>query len=199
MMRATHKFAIESRTAITTPYHAYANCVIAARARHALAVEGVAAPSDEQVAERVGRIRGVAVSPATLATQMRVAMASMAFLSDPVGEADGGDCLGDLVADSAPGPDVVVADQIDGERWRELLTAAMEKLSPREREAVRARFWGDDGEGEVLADVGGEMGISRAGASFVVNGALTKLRRYLERRAPWLATTPLGRRWPSVS
>jgi RNA polymerase primary sigma factor len=94
-------------------------------------------------------------------------------LDSPVDE-DGDTSLGDLIArDTQSGPDEAVID----EEARELLTALIDHLDPREADIVRARYGLLDGRQQKLADIGKRHGISAERVRQLERQALATLRR----------------------
>lgn len=89
------------------------------------------------------------------------------------GEEDGAERLDQLMAD-APLPDEQVAENIDGERQRRWLSAALRSLSEREMRIIRARRLAD--ESETLETLGARLGISKERVRQIESRAIQKLR-----------------------
>jgi RNA polymerase sigma-32 factor len=91
----------------------------------------------------------------------------------------------DFFADTAPLPDEVVGDQIDGQRRTEWLKSALTVLSERELRILRERRLSD--EGETLEALGTKLGISKERVRQIENRALDKLKKALIERNPRIA------------
>lgn len=106
-------------------------------------------------------------------------------LSAPVSEEDGsGASRGDFFADTAPLPDEIVGNEIDGARRYEWLQSALTVLSERELRILRERRLSEDGE--TLEALGTKLGISKERVRQIENRALEKLKRALAERNPGL-------------
>lgn len=109
-------------------------------------------------------------------------------LSAPVSDDDSGSAdRGDFFADSAPLPDEIVGEQIDGERRHEWLQSALTVLSERELRILRERRLAE--EGETLEALGEKLGISKERVRQIENRALEKLRKALLERNPRFASS----------
>jgi len=107
-------------------------------------------------------------------------------LNAPVreGEEDGGRRQDFLICD-APLPDELAGEAIDGSRRLAWLRAALEELSERELEIMRARRLSD--EPKTLDALGAKLGISKERVRQIEKRALEKLRKVLLRKHPDLA------------
>lgn len=104
-------------------------------------------------------------------------------LNAPVSEDESGSAdRGDFFADTAPLPDELVGDAIDGERRYEWLQSALTVLSERELRILRERRLSE--EGETLEALGSKLGISKERVRQIENRALEKLRKALIERNP---------------
>ena len=126
---------------------------------------------------------------ATIAQHLRVsadAVESMAIrlgardqsTNAPSGEGYGE--WGDILPDTAPNPEDVVAEAHEREAVGLCLAAALKELTPRERTIISRRHLLDDGA--TLRDLGCEFGISKERVRQIENRALGKLRRAMEQR-----------------
>ena len=95
----------------------------------------------------------------------------------PAGEGDGE--WGDILVDTGPNPEDLVAEARDKEARNLCLAAALAELTPREQTIIRRRHLLDDGA--TLRDLGYEFGISKERVRQIENRALGKLRRAMER------------------
>ncbi len=108
-------------------------------------------------------------------------------LNAPVSDEDSaGASRGDFFADSAPLPDEVVGNSIDGERRYEWLQSALTVLSERELRILRERRLSEDGE--TLEALGTKLGISKERVRQIENRALEKLKKALIERNPRIAS-----------
>jgi len=86
----------------------------------------------------------------------------------------------DFLSDNRPSPEELVSEQMDGATRHAWLEAALETLSPREREIIRSRFLGD--EKTTLADIGADYGVTKERIRQIEGRALAKLRTVLTER-----------------
>jgi RNA polymerase sigma-32 factor len=84
----------------------------------------------------------------------------------------------DFLVDSAPLPDEIVENSIDGERRSAWLHDAMKVLNPREKRIIERRRLEEDSV--TLEILGSELGISKERVRQIENRALEKLRRALD-------------------
>jgi RNA polymerase sigma-32 factor len=111
----------------------------------------------------------------------RFLSASVASLSAPVGERDGGrqGTLLDLIADDGPQPDHAALDRSATRHRDRWLRRALDQLNERERTIIRRRFLGDDGR-TTLAELGETFGVSKERIRQLESQALRKLRNVME-------------------
>lgn len=96
-------------------------------------------------------------------------------LDAPVGEEDGRETLGDLVADQgAKSPDEAVADRDLVKR----LAPGLKKLGPRERKILELRFGLHDREPMTLVEIGKLFGVTRERIRQLQNIALAELKTH---------------------
>ena len=114
------------------------------------------------------------VSPADVETMNARLSAPDASLNAPVSNDEDGDERGDLLADTGPTPDAIVADRIDSQRQLEWLRQALDCLNPRELHVLRARRLAE--EATTLDTLGMELGISKERVRQIENRAVEKLR-----------------------
>ncbi|WP_430514247.1 sigma-70 family RNA polymerase sigma factor [Pannonibacter phragmitetus] len=88
----------------------------------------------------------------------------------------------DFLVSDAPLPDEVVGGEIDGERQRNWLRAAMNVLTERERQILRERRLKEDSA--TLEAIGQTMGISKERVRQIENRALEKLKAALLKAQP---------------
>lgn len=104
-------------------------------------------------------------------------------MNAPVSDEDSaGANRGDFFADTAPLPDEVVSESIDGERRHEWLQSALTVLSERELRILRERRLSDDGQ--TLEALGTKLGISKERVRQIESRALEKLKKALIERNP---------------
>lgn len=104
-------------------------------------------------------------------------------LNAPVSDDESGSAdRGDFFADTAPLPDELVGEAIDGERRYEWLQSALTVLSERELRILRERRLSD--ESETLEALGSKLGISKERVRQIESRALEKLRKALLERNP---------------
>ena len=92
-------------------------------------------------------------------------------LDQPVGERE--ETWGDRLADFGSASPAHRAEQ---EELREQVAAALETLTPREREVVHLRFGLADGWGRTLQEIGQQLGVSRERVRQIERKALQQLR-----------------------
>jgi len=103
---------------------------------------------------------------------LRMAARDPISLELPIGDEDGGR-LGDLIEDSAPGPEETVAKEVVRSEIELVLTS----LSPRERRVLQLRYGLVDDHQRTLEEVGRRLGVTRERARQIEATALRRLRR----------------------
>jgi RNA polymerase sigma factor (sigma-70 family) len=93
-------------------------------------------------------------------------------LDEPIGDADGGFCLGDMLAD--PGAEDEF-DRIPHRTAADGLGELLERLNERERHVVRGRF-GLDGPERTLRELAGDLGLSAERVRQIEQRALDTMR-----------------------
>jgi RNA polymerase sigma factor (sigma-70 family) len=100
-------------------------------------------------------------------------------LDAPVGDAEGGARIGDLVPDAAADPAAVFtrlfADRAD-------LASVLDDLAPNERTVLRRRFGLEGREPETLEAIGRDLGLTRERVRQIESAGLRKLRALLKAR-----------------
>ena len=86
----------------------------------------------------------------------------------------------DLLMDEGPRPDDVAMDAIDGETRSRWLRAALDGLTPRERQIIVSRFLEDDKS--TLSKIGADFGVSKERIRQIEAKALIKLRHAMRGR-----------------
>ncbi|MGE0501024.1 MAG: RNA polymerase factor sigma-32 [Rhizobiaceae bacterium] len=126
------------------------------------------------------------VSEADVATMDARLSAPDTSLNAPVGE-DSPDSAGrqDFLVSDDPLPDEIVSDAIDVERRSAWLDGALEVLSQRELDIIRARRLAEDGA--TLESLGAKLGISKERVRQIESRAIEKLKAALIRRDPSMA------------
>jgi RNA polymerase sigma-32 factor len=122
------------------------------------------------------------VSPGDVETMNARLSAPDTSLNAPVGgdgETEGAE-RGEFLVDNSPTPEMVVSEQIDGERRVEWLRGAMACLNPREMHILRARRLEE--EASTLEKLGEELGISKERVRQIENRALEKLKHAMARQ-----------------
>lgn len=130
-----------------------------------------------QICERIASEIGVSTSDAEM-MMGRMAGADMS-LNAPQSARDGGRQWLDLIEDQAPQGAETVERRHDHAALRRRLLRAMQDLTTRERFILHQRRMCESGR--TLADLGGEMGLSKERVRQLEVAALTKMRRTLER------------------
>jgi RNA polymerase primary sigma factor len=117
-----------------------------------LTVELGRAPTDEEVAERLGWI-------ADEVRQVKEIIPDATSLNEPASNEDGASRLGDLVAGKAASdaPDAVVVSEIEAAGLRD----AIERLPIKARYVLVRRYGLDDRDPPTLAELAAELGLSR--------------------------------------
>lgn len=126
------------------------------------------------------------VSPADVRNMDARLAASDVSLQAPVsgGEENGASHI-DFLASDAPLPDEEVTEMIDGERRRQWLHRALERLNEREMKIIRARRLADSSS--TLEELGADLGISKERVRQIENRAMEKLRIALCEASPAFA------------
>lgn len=127
-------------------------------------------PSAEDIAEDMN------LTPERVRQIIRAARQPIS-LDVPVGE-DGGDTLGDFVADPNPEDPHPRMDNADR---RIAIEAELEKLTAREGDVLRMRFGFHDGREQTLGEIGKKLGVSRERVRQIEKEALEKLRDFESR------------------
>ena len=129
--------------------------------------------------EKLGRMptrtelaEGMSMTEEKLSELMRGAIEPLS-LETPIGE-EGESRLADLI----PAPDAhnPVAEATRG-ALRDELEAALDELTPREKEVIRLRYGLDGNEPRTLEEVGRELEVTRERVRQIESSALTKLRK----------------------
>jgi RNA polymerase sigma factor (sigma-70 family) len=149
--------------------------VLADRAQRALSRVGVARHSYSQEHRREPTRSELAVATRLEASHIESLMAARGWsraLDEPVGDADGGFCLGDMLAD----PTAEEAfDGVPDRAAAEGLGALLAELDERERYVVRGHF-GLDGEERTLRELAGHLGVSAERVRQIEQRALDTMR-----------------------
>lgn len=124
---------------------------------HQPSVEELAEHLDRPI-ERVARLLNIAQIPLSLEA--------------PIGD-DGVSTLGEFIEDTRQAAPVELAAQ---SQMRNDLKLALERLSLRERQVLTLRYGMEDGRARTLAEVGGELGITRERARQIESEAMQRLR-----------------------
>ncbi|MDF1633336.1 RNA polymerase factor sigma-32 [Mycoplana sp. MJR14] len=126
------------------------------------------------------------VSPADVRNMDARLAASDVSLQAPVsGSEENGASHIDFLASDAPLPDEEVTEMIDGERRRQWLHRALERLNEREMKIIRARRLADSSS--TLEELGADLGISKERVRQIENRAMEKLRIALCEASPAFA------------
>lgn len=145
------------------------------------------AQGDDQIDIHAQIAEAVGVSKADVVTMEARLSGNDMSLNAPVSEEDGmGAERADFFADTAPLPDEVVGEAIDGERRYQWLQSALTVLSERELRILKDRRLSD--EGETLESLGVRLGISKERVRQIENRALEKLKKALIERNPSFAS-----------
>ena len=115
-------------------------------------------PTVEEIARALGE------DPAAVSQAMEAIVEPVSLYDSVFGEGDDAVYVIDQLKD----------DSVSEEDWIEniALREAMERLSPREREIIRKRFWGDKTQKQVAT----EMGVSQAQVSRIEKRAIKHIR-----------------------
>jgi RNA polymerase primary sigma factor len=139
-------------------------------AERSLSQENARTPSQEEIAERSGvsldkvqAVRALSLSPVSL--------------DAPLG-AEGETRFGDTLPSDVDAPDEALAER----RMREVTTALLDELTPREREILRLRYGLAGGEDLTLEEIGRSFSLSRERIRQIESKALAKLRAWSEER-----------------
>ena len=128
-------------------------------------------PSDAEIAEALGMTR-------KRVTQLLEASQRTASLDAPVGE-DDDTSLGERVRDES----MTTADQsIQQDQSHAMIREFVDRLDAREQVILRYRFGLDGGNEKTLEEVGQHFGVTRERIRQIQNGAMAKLRRWIEKR-----------------
>ncbi len=122
-------------------------------------------PTVDEIADRVE------MSPARVREMQRLAYDPIS-LESPVGE-DDGSTLGDFIEDSSA---IAPADAAMRQLLNEAVELALEGLSDREQEVVRARFGLVNGQPKTLEQVGKDFNVTRERIRQIETKTLAKLR-----------------------
>lgn len=98
-------------------------------------------------------------------------------LNATVGEDEGAE-VQDLMAAEGPTPEEIALDVDEGQRRRQWIAEALERLTPREREIITSRFLND--KRLTLAEIGETFGVSKERIRQIEAKALSKMGTYLE-------------------
>ncbi|MGL4325268.1 MAG: RNA polymerase factor sigma-32 [Beijerinckiaceae bacterium] len=134
-------------------------------------------PDDNQreLTARISETLGVSVKDVqTMDARFSAPDTSM---NAPISDEDGSASFGDLIPDTAPRPDDVVEESMDGSRRKAWLAAALRALSDRELHILRQRRLIEDPA--TLEAIGADMGISKERVRQLESRALDKLKRAL--------------------
>jgi RNA polymerase primary sigma factor len=128
-------------------------------------------PTDAEVAESMGMTR-------RRVTELLEASQRTSSLDAPMGEDDDA-TFAERVRDEA----MLTADEAMGERQSHaMIREFVEQLDGREQTILRYRFGLDGGGEKTLEQVGQEFGVTRERIRQIQNGAMLKLRRWIEKR-----------------
>lgn len=132
-------------------------------------------PSDAELAEAMGMTQ-------RRVTELMEASQRTASLDAPIGEEDD-TTFSERVRDEAMLP----ADQcVQSEQSRAMIREFVERLDAREQTILRYRFGLDGGAEKTLEEVGVEFGVTRERIRQIQNGAMSKLRRWIDKREAFL-------------
>lgn len=122
-------------------------------------------PSVEELAEYLGQ-------PIERVTRLLNVARLPISLEAPIGD-EGDMTLGEFIEDTRQSAPVEIAAQ---NLMRTDLTLALKRLTPRERQVLTLRYGIEDGRMRTLAEVGGELGITRERARQIEAEAMNRLR-----------------------
>ncbi|MFO8070960.1 MAG: sigma-70 family RNA polymerase sigma factor [Polyangia bacterium] len=160
----TRAVALRGRT-IRLPVHRADTLRRIKRISDELGMRRHGAPSDEEIAERLG-------IPAEAVTETRELVQEPLRLQDPL-RADDERSLGDTVPDeSLPCPDSAAQDT----ELRARTSDALEVLDEREKKVIRMRFGLDGPHEHTLEEIGVQIGVTRERVRQIECRALGKLR-----------------------
>ncbi len=145
------------------------------RAAGELSVELGRAPTDEEVAERLGWI-------ADEVKQVKEIIPDATSLNEPASNEDGASRLGDLVAGKAASdaPDAVVVSEIEAAGLRD----AIERLPEKARYVLVRRYGLDDRDPPTLAELAAELELSRERVRQLQDEAERLLKTRTRRASP---------------
>jgi RNA polymerase primary sigma factor len=159
----TRALADQGRT-IRLPVHVAEQVRRLMRSRRVLAQKINRDPTIEELAKESG-------FPVERVIQLLDLVEDPVSLETPVG--DGESLYGDLIEDTkTESPDGATSDRLRSVE----LTAALDKLNPRMRHVLSARFGLDGQASRTLEEVGGELGITRERVRQLESRALRELR-----------------------
>ena len=115
----------------------------------------------------------------------RLAASDVSLQAPVSGSEENGASHIDFLASDAPLPDEEVTEMIDGERRRQWLHRALERLNEREMKIIRARRLADSSS--TLEELGADLGISKERVRQIENRAMEKLRIALCEASPAFA------------
>lgn len=128
-------------------------------------------PNDAEIAEAMGMTR-------RRVTELLEASQRPTSLDAPIGE-DDDTTFAERVRDEA----MVTADStIAQDESHEMIREFVERLDPREQTILRYRFGLDGGGEKTLEEVGQHFGVTRERIRQIQNAAMSKLRRWIEKR-----------------
>ena len=137
--------------------------------------------------DRSAALRAAMRAASNTGEELPAEFAELARLTSPtsldrtIGDDDSSELV-DVVADSAPGPEDIVLEQIDHEMIADLLSV----LDDRARWAVEQRYGLADGEKHSYREVGDELGVTAEAARRLVKRAMATVRESA------LATSDVG-------
>ena len=127
--------------------------------------------------DRSAALRAAMRAASNTGEELPAEFAELARLTSPtsldrtIGDDDSSELV-DVVADSAPGPEDIVLEQIDHEMIADLLSV----LDDRARWAVEQRYGLADGEKHSYREVGDELGVTAEAARRLVKRAMATVR-----------------------
>ncbi len=89
---------------------------------------------------------------------------------------DDGLCLGDLIDECMPDPDLQPWSQVERQLLKEMIEILLDSLTPRERRVMQLRFGLEDGRARTLQEIGDEFGTTRERIRQIEEKALNRLR-----------------------
>lgn len=163
--QAVHRAVGEQGRTIRIPVHLAEQLARYVRVHARLAQEFGREPHDEELA------RFLELTPERI-YELRCALVDTLSLETPVGDSEEM-VLSEIVVDRGPSPGEVALNLVA----REHLNHALEGLTEREAQVIRARFGLDDGCGQTLEEIARGMGLTRERIRQIEQKALRKLKQ----------------------